>query len=704
MGLTVKYISAAMDSSGYGAAARAYITALDKLVDLQLQMVSFETEKTTHGKFMDIVNKQRSKTAPSVQIIHLTPDNFPAYYRPGIYNIGYCTWEADRIPEKWVEYCNLMSELWVPSQWNIEVFKNSGVVKPIYCIPHIIEPPDLSVALSIPAIPDDIYLFYTIAQWCYDKETRVLTKNGFKYFKDLTYEDEIASLNKETEELEYHKPTKIVSFDRNDKMLLLENQAFNFCVTPDHRMLLRHKKDRNWKLIPANKILNKNNKFQSQWRTKKDCIWKGEEEVYFSLAQKEIPMDNFLQLLGWYISEGSCYIASNGYYIEITQKKSEANIQEIHDVILSCGFTPFRTAGGWRFASKELTLYFKKLGYSFEKYIPSNFLKLSSRQLKILFTAMMKGDGRFKGEKECSYITTSSRLAEQVLEILLKTNRSGSISICDPTEHNIYINNKYRTIHGKHQCYTISINEKRNEQSLAYATPKIIDYNDKIYCISIPNETLFIERKGKVLWSGNTARKNPVTLLKAYFTEFRPTEKVGLLLKSYRMNTSPAEQQLLKNDIILLKKSLRIEQTPPIYFFGKLEPREMIMGIHRRGDCFVLPCRAEGFGICQSAAMSLGKPTISSNYGGCLEFMTKKNSLLVDGFETPCCDMIFGHYNGYMNWFEPSVSELKKKMRWCFENREAANRMGERGRETILSSFNSDVIGKLMLERLTCTK
>ena len=55
---------------------------------------------------------------------------------------------------------------------------------------------------------------------CYDEQTEVLTIDGWKYFKDLTYNDKIATLNSVTFELEYQNPTNIVNYNHNGKNVL----------------------------------------------------------------------------------------------------------------------------------------------------------------------------------------------------------------------------------------------------------------------------------------------------------------------------------------------------------------------------------------------------------------------------------------------------------------------------------------------------
>lgn len=363
--INLKYIGPINDSSGYATAARENIRALlsTKRVNLSVGTTSFEQQKTTHGKADEEIFPYINKDIPyKIQVIHLTPENYSTYRKKGLYNIAYTPWETDRLPESWIPLCNSMDEIWVPSDWNIEVYRRSGVTKPMFKVPHVIEIPDLSDINEVKIGSTDTFVFYSIFQW--------------------------------------------------------------------------------------------------------------------------------------------------------------------------------------------------------------------------------------------------------------------------------------------------------------------------------------IERKG------------PISLLRAYLTEFKPEENVTLALKTYRMDTSIKEQQIVKSDINNIKKSLRIEKFPSITFFGNLMPYEYIKGLHQRGDCFVLPHKGEGFGIPIAEAMAFGNPVISTNYSGNLEFMNQDNSYLIDYCEGPVSGMIFSNYNGYMNWAEPSVGHLKSLMRRVYERRNEAREKGLLGKKVIQENYSSQAIGNLIVDRL----
>ncbi len=87
-------------------------------------------------------------SAPGTLLIFLNPEQFgyaAAFQPPEIfenkYVIGHCAWELERIPEAWREPLTLLDEIWVPSQFAREAFRNSGVTIPCRVVPHAFTAP-----------------------------------------------------------------------------------------------------------------------------------------------------------------------------------------------------------------------------------------------------------------------------------------------------------------------------------------------------------------------------------------------------------------------------------------------------------------------------------------------------------------------------------------------------------------------------------
>lgn len=58
---------------------------------------------------------------------------------PG-FKVGFTMLEVDGLPADWVAACNRMDEVWTPSRWGVEVFRASGVRRPLRAIPLGFDP------------------------------------------------------------------------------------------------------------------------------------------------------------------------------------------------------------------------------------------------------------------------------------------------------------------------------------------------------------------------------------------------------------------------------------------------------------------------------------------------------------------------------------------------------------------------------------
>ncbi len=666
----IKYTAPILDNSGYAQASRGNILALNSLgVPLTLNPISFETAHPDLGRHGDIIRGLVNKEIDyNINLIHTTPEFWADHREEGKINIGYSIWETTKLHPDWPKFINeSVDALMVGCEWNVGVFRDSGVTVPIFTVPHGIDKDAFEgiEPFNIKGVDSEAYILYSIFQWCYDEETRVLTRNGFKYFKDLEYSDEVATLNKQTEELEYHKPEKIVKFRRKGPMMSLTGQQFDVCVTPDHKMVTKehvkgsYKVDPNedWSLIPLNEMIVKNKKgdkiISSKYRAKKNCKWlAGNDEDFFVIPgvdgsnypvrkgkPTKIKMDTFLKFMGWYLSEGSLEISKNYYRIAITQMKDEKNIEEIFKCVRDMGFTPIDHGKDILFNSRELCLYLSKFGKCNDKYIPKWAKNLSSRQIKILLTSLFKGDGScHKNGTWCKYVTTSKKLAEDTQECLLKIGLSGAVSICDPTKKTPGEIDG-RTIQGKLLQYTVSVNRESNEPSMHYAELKEIPYDGYVHCVTVKNHTMLVERNGKVLFSGNTERKHPLALIKAYWYAFQKGENVALVLKTYRSDYSESERDAIRSTIRRMKQVTPMDNYPPIYLILNMLSEDEMLGLHSRGDCYVSLDRGEGFGLSPFTAGACGNPIIVTGFGGSTEYAKPDNSYLVDYSLTPCFGM-----------------------------------------------------------------
>lgn len=194
--INVRYVSAASNPSGYGSAARNYITALFVSgVNVTCETVSQMPESASYGITGSIRKSLEGRDLPpDITVIHLTPDLYPKYINKETYNIGHLFSETDRLPKEWIKPCNQMDELWVASEQQAEMMRRSGVKTQMYCFG---QPIDVSLAYeNLPAFelsqPKD-FIFYSCFQWIPRKNPKGLLR---AYWQEFSGNDKVTLLIK----------------------------------------------------------------------------------------------------------------------------------------------------------------------------------------------------------------------------------------------------------------------------------------------------------------------------------------------------------------------------------------------------------------------------------------------------------------------------------------------------------------------------
>jgi hypothetical protein len=191
--------------------------------------------------------------------------------------------------------------------------------------------------------------------------------------------------------------------------------------------------------------------------------------------------------------------------------------------------------------------------------------------------------------------------------------------------------------------------------------------------------------------SSFAARKNP----EAVFTMFealrrrREFRDIQLVVKAKKADED-AEDWL---------RPIR-EKAPEARFLAKpmsaLETRSLINCC----DCFVSLHRAEGFGRCTGEAMFLGRLALATSWSGNLDYMTRKNSLLVD------CDLVPVGVGEYpfaegQRWAEPNVSHAVELLDKAIDDGDWARAIAANGRRDVRLAHGFRAVGLRVLDRVT---
>lgn len=185
----IKYTSPMVDNSGYAQASRGNVMALYNLgIPLTLNPISFEREHPDLGESGKIIKDLTNKDIDyNVNIIHTTPEFWSKYREEGKLNIGYTIWETSKLHPDWPKYINEnVSAVMVGCEWNIKVFKDSGVTVPIFVVPHGIGAREFDNIdpFNVRGVDKDTYMFYSIFQWTERKHPIALLKAYWHAFQN----------------------------------------------------------------------------------------------------------------------------------------------------------------------------------------------------------------------------------------------------------------------------------------------------------------------------------------------------------------------------------------------------------------------------------------------------------------------------------------------------------------------------------------
>lgn len=183
--MQIKYAAPYLDYSGYGHTSRQHIAAFEAAgIKVNGELLSYSSEKADYGKLTGLMHDITNRGGDyNIKVLHATPDEYKRLAEKGKYNIGFCYWETDRIPESFADGLQYVDEIWTASQANVDAIKNAGVKKPIYIFPQPqevdIEWPD---KYEIPAFEG--YLFYSIFEWTDRKNPEVLIRAFLEEFDE----------------------------------------------------------------------------------------------------------------------------------------------------------------------------------------------------------------------------------------------------------------------------------------------------------------------------------------------------------------------------------------------------------------------------------------------------------------------------------------------------------------------------------------
>ncbi|MRR06573.1 MAG: glycosyltransferase [Deltaproteobacteria bacterium] len=167
-------------------------------------------------------------------------------------------------------------------------------------------------------------------------------------------------------------------------------------------------------------------------------------------------------------------------------------------------------------------------------------------------------------------------------------------------------------------------------------------------------------------------RKFQDGLIKAFTAEFHPKENVELILHAHNSYIKGFSMEKKLED-------LGISNGNNIRLSEKCDPVSL-RALYRSANCFVMPTRAEGWGLPILESMACGVPAIVTRYSAPVDFVTDDNGYLLDVERlVDAHDDDFAIHSG--QWAEPDIRHLRFLMRRAFENQDEVLAKGQAAHE-----------------------
>jgi ADP-ribosyltransferase exoenzyme/2'-5' RNA ligase superfamily len=247
-----------------------------------------------------------------------------------------------------------------------------------------------------------------------------------------------------------------------------------------------------------------------------------EDAHYFS---ERIDGDDFAAFMGMYLSEGC--VRADSSNISIAQEEYSKGYVEFRDLLTRMlGREAPYHRGAFTFGHTALADYLRPFGKADEKYIPREVLGMSRRQLEIFWHFYVLGDGAIYPTSEL-VSTCSKRLADGLQEVLQKIGSSGAVrpagKPAKPTHHQ-----RWQVQSRGKPVYRVNVEP--------------VPYEGKVYCVSVPNKTLYVRRNGYPTWCANTDMR-----FQLYFLQRFTSGNIPEAFASAPESWSPDQIELWQN-------------------------------------------------------------------------------------------------------------------------------------------------------------
>jgi DNA-directed RNA polymerase II subunit RPB2 len=353
---------------------------------------------------------------------------------------------------------------------------------------------------------------------CFCESTMILTINGWKYFKDVTIDDKVATLLNGNE-LYYDNPTEVMSYDCNEEDIYkIKSNQVDLEVTLNHRMYVGDRNAKNYRIQEAKDILGKRVKYLKNIEI---CNQHNKDEYFLLPAfnnepEKKINIKAFLVIFGIWMAEGWVNNNQIGY---ATHKKRVKDALEENFSIL--GYEIFKSKdkkndvefNRWIIKDKQLCNFFKEYSVgAINKFLPEWTWSLSMENSEILMNSMILGDGHYMKNGTLRYDTSSDKLADDFQRLCLHAGYSANKYLKYEAGHESYCKPRNEIFKSTTNAYRLTVIKTQNNPIVnkyrksngENGNDSIVKYTGKVYCCQVKSGIIYVRNNGIPVWCGNS--------------------------------------------------------------------------------------------------------------------------------------------------------------------------------------------------------
>jgi hypothetical protein len=328
---------------------------------------------------------------------------------------------------------------------------------------------------------------------CFTGDHEILTKEGWttlKNYVDSNCNLEVLTFNPNNEHFEFQLPSEKIKKTFNGNLKQFKTDKCEFITTPSHEILLYQYSNNNYVKKYANFVdLNK--------------------DYRIPLRSREIinDFDKWFEFLGFCLADATFVIKNQNTMNGRVQFhfKKERKINYLCKLLDELNI-PYKLRDGDRKRNTKVICVYSQPARNVMKFFNYNkklsydmgLMNYSKYKLKSFIDGYLNGDGSLIENNRYGCVSIFNENAEILTTISNYVGYSGYVQ-----DSNIFGN--YKNSKRQYSFFIIKNNDLKTTQINEIND---IPYNGNVYCLTVPNENLFVRYEGRPFITGNCRKKN----------------------------------------------------------------------------------------------------------------------------------------------------------------------------------------------------